>query len=552
MKRLIACSLGLAAAMAFAFPTPSQFSAAQNDVNELMRTLREDYRAKRKTAVEVADAAHGYLSSADTDAAKFLLYREVICFSARGGDFDKAAQAVKDLESAIDDIPPQKLVDLMREALARKSREEGGALWELFSTRNEQLQLQNKLEKMRAAVEADPAKPTLRVAYAEALAQLGKWKEALAEYAKAGGVYAEHAKAEQSGKGKTFRELGDFWWGYRIRGGKVSPAMKTHAALFYKKAIDSGEATGLVARNLQNRIDEMREELEAIDEKTNPWHIDMKSREPQEMVFDFGNGVKTTFIACRGGEGAIHLHPCEPQLKQLMGDVTGKVRVTRPFWVAKRQVSVAEWTLFEKRLKEKIDGLEYCKNLVEGTDMELYSGFLVAQMVRKYFSWLNETYGSRLPKGWVFRPMTIAESAVVKYKKINPYVAYANKGLFKGFPSSDNKDFMAWRGKHHVPCVFPKQLLDFSVIDVADDISQEMICDRFGKAVARADAARIFNFQSIETDPFWYDQSENASAINLYTHPWWYRIDKCDVAVYARIAVGPDYVGEWKAKHAQK
>ena len=57
MKRLIACSLGLAAAMAFAFPTPSQFSAAQNDVNELMRTLRADYRAKRKTAVEVADAA---------------------------------------------------------------------------------------------------------------------------------------------------------------------------------------------------------------------------------------------------------------------------------------------------------------------------------------------------------------------------------------------------------------------------------------------------------------------------------------------------------------
>lgn len=550
MKRLIACSLGLAAAMAFAFPTPSQFSAAQNDVNELMRTLREDYRAKRKTAVEVADAAHGYLSSADTDAAKFLLYREVICFSARGGDFDKAAQAVKDLESAIDDIPPQKLVDLMREALARKSREEGGALWELFSARNEQLQFQNKLEKMRAAVEADPAKPTLRVAYAEALAQLGKWKEALAEYAKAGGVYAEYAKAEQSGKGKTFRELGDFWWGYRIRGGKVSPAMKTHAAQFYRKAIVSGEATGLVARNLQNRIDEMREELEAIE---NPWEIDMESKEPQEMVFDFGNGVKTTFIACRGGEAEISLRPCEPQLKQLMGDVTGKVRVTRPFWVAKRQVSVAEWTLFDKRLKERIDGLECCKNLVEGTDMELYAPALNQQRIRNYFSWLNKTYGSRLPKGWVFRPMTIAESAVVKYKKINPYTAYASKGLFKGFPSpGGNKDFRAWKAKNDVPSVFPKKLLDFSVIDVADDISVEMICDRFGTAVTRADATRIFNFQPIETDPFWYDESRDAYTIDLYTLPWWYRIDGQGIYVRPRIAVGPDYVGEWKAKHAQK
>ena len=315
MKHLIACSLGLAAAMAFAFPTSSQFTMAQNDVNELMRSLREDYRAKRKTAVEVADTVRGYLFSADTDAAKFLLYREVICFSARGGDFDKAAQAVKDLESAIDDIPSQKLVDLMREALARKSREEGGALWELYSARNEQLQLQNKLEKMRAAVETAPAKPTLRVAYAETLAQLGKWKEALDEYAKAGGVYAEYAKAEQGGKGKTFRELGDFWWGYRVRGGKVSPVMKTHAALFYRKAIDSGEATGLVARNLQNRIDEMREELEKFDEETNLWEINMESKEPQEMVFDFGNGVKTTFVACRGGEGELKACGMNPKTK---------------------------------------------------------------------------------------------------------------------------------------------------------------------------------------------------------------------------------------------
>ena len=531
MKRLIACSLGLAAAMAFAFPTPSQFSAAQNDVNELMRTLREDYRAKRKTAVEVADAAHGYLSSADTDAAKFLLYREVICFSARGGDFDKAAQAVKDLESAIDDIPPQKLVDLMREALARKSREEGGALWELFSARNEQLQLQNKLEKMRAAVEADPAKPTLRVAYAEALAQLGKWKEALAEYAKAGGVYAEYAKAEQSGKGKTFRELGDFWWGYRIRGGKVSPAMKTHAAQFYRKAIVSGEATGLVARNLQNRIDEMREELEAIE---NPWEIDMESKEPQEMVFDFGNGVKTTFVACRGGDATLTLgYLPKDDIGKGAKVCYRKVKVTRPFWVAKRSQSVSEYLLFNKTYK----GYEESKAKAESKNCELYMGYQSSSSNRsynawEYFDWLNKTYGKRLPKGWVFRPMTMAETAVViTNMEIKEYSRSESMSI---------KDFG----------VLPKRYADIGVLEKL--YVTDFMCDRLSVVNSSEAFSHILDVNPETSNPFWYSDDKNA-----YKTVWGRRKCSFQADVYwtysaVRIAVGPDYVGEWKAKHAQK
>ena len=73
MKRLAAIGMMACAVTTLAMPTKVELTKAQPIVNELMKPLVDDFKAKRKSAKEVAESAESFAKEAETEAAKLLL-----------------------------------------------------------------------------------------------------------------------------------------------------------------------------------------------------------------------------------------------------------------------------------------------------------------------------------------------------------------------------------------------------------------------------------------------------------------------------------------------
>jgi formylglycine-generating enzyme required for sulfatase activity len=125
--------------------------------------------------------------------------------------------------------------------------------------------------------------------------------------------------------------------------------------------------------------------------------IPKKVSRPRELKFKLANGAEMVFNACPDG-------------KFLMSNISGQeksfheVRITRPFWMTKFNVTIKEWE-------------DYAPNDYPGVYKTMQKAFAKypVSVIKPRKSWmaycdyLNVTYGHLLPQGYVFRLPSEAE-----------------------------------------------------------------------------------------------------------------------------------------------
>ena len=94
-----------AALFASAMPTKQELSKARTDVQELMEPVMKEYRAQKKTAVEVADASVKYAKMSNNEAVRFLFLRGAINYYVIGEDYKKASDTIEELKKNIKALP---------------------------------------------------------------------------------------------------------------------------------------------------------------------------------------------------------------------------------------------------------------------------------------------------------------------------------------------------------------------------------------------------------------------------------------------------------------
>ena len=264
MKRLFMTSLALCAATALAMPEKKELVKTQPLVNELMSSVVDDYKAKKKTAKEVAETAEKFANEAEGEAAKFLLLKGAVTYYSRAAEYDKAADMVEAIKADVKDVPPEVLSEIISKATLRISSKNAPRLYALYKAARAQVKAQKELKTLEAALKKRPGNLVARREYAETLAVSGDWQKALQEFAQLKDTAAAMAKAELDGKAKS-AELAEFWWSYKTQSEEVDDALKARAAMYYKKAIDAEELSGLKKTLAEQRIAEVGTALVAAD-----------------------------------------------------------------------------------------------------------------------------------------------------------------------------------------------------------------------------------------------------------------------------------------------
>ena len=248
MKRLLLSIAATLALAAVAMPTRDEQRKAAPIVAELMNPLVADFRAKKKTAAEVGDVAMTYAREANTEAAKFLLLKGAIWYFAQAKEDAKAVAAIAALGTEVKELPPEVLRnDVLKPAIDHVSEQNVPGLFAQFRSASALMEI----AKLGPSVRRNKADEPTRRRYAELLVVTGDWKGALDVFAQ-----LDDAKdaAQAESVGKTLAPAGDFWWNYRPTEPTAANAIKAHAVALYRKAIASGELTGLKKVVAEKRI----------------------------------------------------------------------------------------------------------------------------------------------------------------------------------------------------------------------------------------------------------------------------------------------------------
>jgi hypothetical protein len=254
MKKEVYLSMAAVSAVlvASAMPTNQELSKATEVVRELMAPVISDYRAKKKTNIEVADAAVEFAKLSNDEAVRHLFMRGAVHNYISGKDYQKAADTLENMKRNIKDLPPSEIVSLLMRACDQRTLQKSPRLESAFKLAQAQVQAEKDIKKILVSLQSVSSDVLYR-RYAEALAVCGKWNKALKEFAKCGGEVAKIAKADLSGKGDSL-SVGDFWWSYRsnYNGGEI--VFRERAAGFYRKVIADRKVGGLKKTLVEQRL----------------------------------------------------------------------------------------------------------------------------------------------------------------------------------------------------------------------------------------------------------------------------------------------------------
>ena len=253
MKKLVIVAIAsLTVGAALAMPTKQEISKTHPLVAELMAPTMAEYKAKTKTAVDVADASVSFAESAKNEATRFIFLRGAISFYIKGGEYGKAADTVEKLKANVKDVPPVEIADVISTALGRDNMRKSPRLYSQLQLAQAQVKAARDARKLAVQLR-QVSTEALRSQYAEALALTGDWKKALAEFAGISGDVGKMAKKDAEGTGSG-ESLGDFWWNYKTCYGGGEPVFRERAANYYRKAIAAGKIDGLKKTLIEQRL----------------------------------------------------------------------------------------------------------------------------------------------------------------------------------------------------------------------------------------------------------------------------------------------------------
>jgi len=241
-----------------AMPTPEQTKKVEPLVVDLMRDDQAALKSGKKTRVEVAESAMSLADQAESEAAKLLLMKGAFNLYVRAGEFDKAIETLQSLQTAIPDIPPANIANIIETSLRSVPRKNGGQLYQLLDEIKIRMRYLNEAVSLEKSVKRSPTDRTLRTRLAEHYAYLGKWDLALENFAATDGKVGAIAKSERDGKAAT-EKVADFWWNYPTgKADELVKCFRTHAAKLYEDAIASGDIKGLNKVQAERRIEEVK------------------------------------------------------------------------------------------------------------------------------------------------------------------------------------------------------------------------------------------------------------------------------------------------------
>ena len=297
--------------LASAMPTKQELSKARAVVQELMAPVMTDYRAKTKTAVEVADASVEFAKMTKDEAAQLMFLRGAVNYYIIGEDYKKAADTLELLKTNIKNLPPTEIIAVLKRAYSQGVLQKSPRLESVFQLAQAQMQAEDDIKKIRESLQTVSSAVLYRQ-YAEVLAVCGKWNAALSEFGKCGGEIAKIANADLSGRGDPLA-LGDFWWSYKSNrnGGEI--VFRERAADFYRKAIDAGKVDGLKKTLVEQRLASLV--LPDVDNSVVE-NVDVK-----KVKSDRASKVKTRAVAVKNSSGLLHRWSFMDGLNDSVGNV---------------------------------------------------------------------------------------------------------------------------------------------------------------------------------------------------------------------------------------
>ena len=237
-------------------PTSGELTKEKAIVKELMSPLVNDYKAGKKTAVEVGNGAMGFVALADTQAAKFLLLRGAAHYYSLAKEYEKTADAIESIMKLVPDIPPGTLHEITAKVAANATAENAPRLVRLKKMSMARAFAAARLQEVEKELKAAPADLKLKRMHAELVAATGDWGTALAEFAELDGETGKMAAADSAAVGESFA-IADFWWDYKALATEAKDAMREHAVGLYRTAIANGELDGLKRALAEKRISEV-------------------------------------------------------------------------------------------------------------------------------------------------------------------------------------------------------------------------------------------------------------------------------------------------------
>ena len=218
----------------------------------------------RVSAGKPADKVRALATEAETEAGKYLMLETAASLHVRAKDYDKAAEALEALQTAVPDIPAATFVELIK-SVAKPIRRPKDAprLLELLraaqkrakaeaAEAEERARLEKALDEVAKRLAANPDDRTLLRKRAELLAATDAWAEALATFAKLDGPVARIASNELMRK--ELPAAADFWWDFEPQGDVPPRGFRAHAAQLYRTCVDRGLVKGLLKAGAEERI----------------------------------------------------------------------------------------------------------------------------------------------------------------------------------------------------------------------------------------------------------------------------------------------------------
>lgn len=257
--KIILAGLVALSSTAFAMPTPEQTKKVEPLVVDLMRDDQAALKSGKKTRVEVAESAMSLADQAESEAAKLLLMKGAFNLYVRAGEFDKAIETLQSLQTAIPDIPPSNMANIIETSLRSVPRKNGGQLYRLLDETKTRMRYTNEAASLEKSVKKTPTDRALRLKLAEHYAYLGKWDLALENFVAAGGKVGAIAKSEREEEAAT-EKIADFWWDYpNGKADELVRGFRVHAAKLYEDAIAAGAIKGLNKVQAERRIEDAKE-----------------------------------------------------------------------------------------------------------------------------------------------------------------------------------------------------------------------------------------------------------------------------------------------------
>ena len=594
-KKICLAACVAACAAAAAMPSRSELKKVQSLVNELMADDIQAMKAGKLKPVQVAANAEKLAGDAEGEAAKFLLYKGAFGLYVQGGSYDEAIGAIDHLNAAVRDVPDKVVAEILREKLKRIPKKNGSAIFNRYDGLCRRMAAAEERGKLEKQLKASPGDRQARRALAVRCAQMGDWKTAREHFTALGGKEAAAVKAE----GADIAEAADFWWGYQPEvDGVDGEPFREYAASLYRKAINEGKLAGLKLVLAKKRVAEVGDDAGAAQRRNEPaaeeppakgevadkprgeekkpvararggkrvdWSLPKNFKGTRIQDLDLGDGEAMTFLAIPAGKGIFPFNP-DQQFP------AHEIYITRPFWIAQFPVTLRQFNLsgIDASL-EGMGGDVFEEKFADDKDAIIFAS-PVCKYAEQYVNWMNEKFGSSLPKGWVFRLPTQGEMfqmqpgnvragyKIAKRDEEQWLDAVHSKGMFTDCQTFRQVVSLGWKRRFSPNALLigaskaRKEKNSFWHVGLSralDRISPGIESWRVPREERNARLGKALNYQIKETDPFRY-VADDAPGIWWTAGSYWRSADAPETErPLFRIVVGHDYVGEWKAKNGK-